>query len=110
MAEVLVSFTIDKPDGSVANIVLGPNADEILLEFNENGEATVELNGKRDYPFEWEFVGDNEESLTVRWRGDGLGGTLIDGFKIDKSRHDTRPWPGGKWKGIGFSTFLRIEP
>lgn len=110
MATVEVTFTLDKPDGSAASIVLAPDGEQILLDFDDDNKAMVPLNGKRDYPFLWEFIGKHGDVLNVEWEGDGISGLLIRKFKIDRNRPDTRPWPGGLWKSIGYSTFLRIEP
>ncbi len=109
MAMIDVTFEIKQSDGSVASILLAPDGDRIHLDFDDDDKAKATLNGKRDYPFEWEFVGKDGDSLTVTFSGGGIDDLLIDDFKIDRNSSDTRPWPGG-WKSIGKSIFPRIEP
>lgn len=110
MAMIDVTFKLAKSDGSEASIVFGPSGEKFHLEFGADGRCTTQLNGKRDYPFDWEFIGKNGDTLSVTWSGAGDEGSLISAFSIDKDLPDTRPWPGGNWKSIGKSTFVRIEP
>lgn len=91
-----VDFKMTKSDNTDATVELidgdGDNP-KILLNFDDQGNASAVVNGQADYTAAWELIGKMGDTIRVTWSSGAKHGIMISDAIAD---YNSNPIPGGR--------------